>query len=276
MSLKQEFPFTAKDFVRIRKLVHEHAGIALAESKQNLIYNRLSRRLRALNFASFDQYLNFVDGPGYEQEFTHLINAITTNLTFFFREVHHFDFLSQQLFPSLLKTNAAQRQVRIWSAGCSTGEEPYSIAIVVKECFPSNWDVQIIATDLDTNVIQTAKQGVYSIESLKDVSEARKKRWFLRGSGQNDGLVKVRPELQSIIDFQQLNLMNEWSWKAPFDIIFCRNVVIYFDKPTQQRLFMRYHQCLKAQGHLFIGHSESLYKVSEQFKLLGKTIYQKV
>lgn len=276
MTAQQEFSFTASDFERVRKIVYAHAGIALASSKQNLIYNRLSRRLRVLGLNNFDAYLTYVEGDGYDEEFTHLINAITTNLTFFFREVHHFDFLSQQLFPALMRANASSRKVRIWSAGCSTGEEPYSLAIVVKESFPSDWDVKIHASDLDTNVIETGKEGVYSMESLKGVSAERVKRWFLKGTGQNEGMVRVKPELQSVIQFQQVNLMNEWPWREPFDIIFCRNVVIYFDKPTQQKLFMRYHQLLKDEGHLFIGHSESLYKVSDQFKLLGKTIYQKI
>lgn len=276
MPTQQEFSFTSSDFDRVRRIVYAHAGIALADSKQNLIYNRLSRRLRVLGFDNFDTYLSHVEGAGHDEEFTHLINAITTNLTFFFREGHHFEFLEQTLFPSLLKRNADSRKVRIWSAGCSTGEEPYSLAIVAKECFPDSWDVKIHASDLDTNVIETAREGIYSIDSLKGVSTERVKSWFLRGSGANAGMVKVKPALQSLIQFQQVNLMSEWPWREPFDIIFCRNVVIYFDKPTQQKLFIRYHQLLKEGGHLFIGHSESLYKVSEQFKLLGKTIYQKI
>jgi len=276
MSSQQEFSFTETDFNRVRSVVHAHAGIHLADSKQNLVYNRLARRLRVLGFDDFQSYLAYVEGPGHDEEFTHLINAITTNLTFFFRENHHFEFLTQELFPALLKKNADTRKVRIWSAGCSTGEEPYSLAIVAKESFPAGWDVRIDASDLDTNVIDTGREGVYSIEALKGVTQDRVKRWFLRGSGANAGMVKVKPDLKEIIRFQQVNLMNDWPWNESFDIVFCRNVVIYFDKPTQQRLFARYHQALKSDGHLFIGHSESLYKVSEQFKLLGKTIYQKI
>lgn len=274
--MQQEFSFSDRDFERVRKVVYDHAGIYLAESKQNLVYNRLARRLRALGFGDFQSYLDYVEGVGGEEEFTHLINAITTNLTFFFREVHHFEFLQQELFPMLIKKNADTRKVRIWSAGCSTGEEPYSLAICVKESFPVGWDVRVDASDLDTNVIETGKTGIYNINALKGVSPERVKRWFLRGSGANAGMVKVKPELKEVIRFQQVNLMNDWPWMEPFDIIFCRNVVIYFDKPTQQRLFSRYYQHLKPDGHLFIGHSESLYKVSDQFKLLGKTIYQKI
>ncbi len=276
MSSQQEFSFTESDFNRVRTVVHAHAGIHLADSKQNLVYNRLSRRLRLLGFEDFQSYLSYVEGEGKEDEFTHLINAITTNLTFFFRENHHFEFLTQELFPALMKKNADTRKIRIWSAGCSTGEEPYSLSIVAKEFFPAGWDVRIDASDLDTNVINTGKEGVYSIEALKDVAQERVKRWFLRGSGDNSGMVKVKSELKEVIRFQQVNLMNDWPWNESFDVIFCRNVVIYFDKPTQQRLFARYHHALKSDGHLFIGHSESLYKVSEQFKFLGKTIYQKI
>jgi chemotaxis protein methyltransferase CheR len=276
MLSQQEFVFTEADFNRVRTVVHTHAGIHLADSKQNLVYNRLARRLRTLGFDNFQAYLSWVEGEGKDEEFTHLINAITTNLTFFFREIHHFEFLEQDLFPALIKKNADTRKIRIWSAGCSTGEEPYSLAIVAKECFPEGWDVRIDASDLDTNVVETGKEGVYSIDALKGVSQERVKRWFFRGSGANAGMVKVKPELKTLIRFQQVNLMNDWPWNESFDIIFCRNVVIYFDKPTQQKLFARYHQSLKTDGHLFIGHSESLYKVSEQFKLLGKTIYQKI
>ena len=276
MSSQKEFSFTNADFERVRSVVHAYAGIDLAESKQNLVYNRLARRLRALGFEDFQSYLSYVEGEGKDEEFTHLINAITTNLTFFFRENHHFEFLSQELFPALMKKNADSKKIRIWSAGCSTGEEPYSLAIVAKEFFPAGWDVRIDASDLDTNVVNTGKEGVYSIEALKGVTQERVKRWFMRGSGANAGMVKVKPDLKEIIRFQQVNLMNDWPWNESFDLIFCRNVVIYFDKPTQQRLFSRYYQALKPDGHLFIGHSESLYKVSEQFKLLGKTIYQKI
>lgn len=205
-----------------------------------------------------------------------LINAITTNLTFFFRENHHFDYLAQQVIPHLLEKNKASKKIRIWSAGCSTGEEPYSIATVLKETVPADWSARVLATDLDTTVVETARQGVYKVERLKGVSEARKKRWFLKGKGERDGLVKVKPELQEIIDFGQINLMNEWPIKDKVDVIFCRNVVIYFDKPTQTKLFNRYADLLPDNGHLFIGHSESLYKICDRFELLGQTIYRKI
>ncbi|NPA72543.1 MAG: chemotaxis protein CheR, partial [Gammaproteobacteria bacterium] len=225
--------------------------------------------------SSFKEYLSFVEAQG-EVEFMHLINSITTNLTFFFRENHHFEYLASDVIPELLKRNAANKKIRIWSAGCSTGEEPYSISILLKECVPAGWDAKVIATDLDSNVVQTGINGVYKIDRLKGVSDARKKRWFLKGGGSQLGFVKVKPELQSMIEFSQLNLMSEWPLKERIDAIFCRNVVIYFDKPTQATLFNRYADTLPDSGHLFVGHSESLYKVCDRFELLGQTIYKKI
>jgi len=272
---EKEFDFTNNDFAQVKTLVYDFAGIDLNDSKKNLVYNRLAKRIRFLEMNSFSEYLRFVKAQG-EAEFVHLINAITTNLTFFFRENHHFEYLANTIIPGLLKTNQTKRKIRIWSAGCSTGEEPYSIAIVLKETVPGDSDARVLATDLDTNVVQTAQEGVYKIDRLKGVSEARVKRWFMKGSGSRDGFVKVKSELQQIIDFGQINLMNEWPIKDAVDVIFCWNVVIYFDKPTQSKLFDRYANLLSENGHLLVGHSESLYKVSDRFKLLGQTIYQKI
>lgn len=271
----REFNFQDKDFSRVKKMVYEFAGIDLNDSKKNLVYNRLSKRIRMLDTASFQAYLDYVEAQG-EAEFVHLINAITTNLTFFFRENHHFEYLKNTLLPMLIKDNAASKKIRVWSAGCSTGEEPYSLAIILKEAVPSNWDAKVLATDLDTTVVDTARKGVYAIDRLKGVSEERIKKWFLKGKGGQDGFVKVKPELQSMIDFGQINLMNDWPIKDTIDVIFCRNVVIYFDKPTQAKLFNRFADLLPNHGHLIIGHSESLYKVCDKFDLLGQTIYKKI
>ncbi|MPQ75679.1 protein-glutamate O-methyltransferase CheR [Hydrogenovibrio sp. JE_KL2] len=274
MNSEREFEYTETDFLRVKNLVYNFAGIDLNDSKKNLVYNRLAKRIRFLQQDSFDEYLNYVEAQG-EAEFIHLINAITTNLTFFFRENHHFEFLAETVIPELLQKNQSTKKIRVWSAGCSTGEEPYSIAIVLKEVVPPGWDAKVIATDLDTNVVNTASSGVYKVDRLKGVSEARKKNWFMKGKGSNDGYVKVKPDLQSIIEFGQINLMNEWPIKDQIDVIFCRNVVIYFDKETQSKLFNRYADLLREKGYLFVGHSESLYKVCDRFELLGKTIYQK-
>ncbi|MBN2646984.1 MAG: protein-glutamate O-methyltransferase CheR [Thiotrichales bacterium] len=272
---EREFTFSDADFAKIKKIVYDYAGIDLNESKKNLVYNRLAKRVRFLQLSSFAEYVRYVQHHG-EEEFVHLINAITTNLTFFFRENHHFDYLGQTLLPECLKKNAAERKIRIWSAGCSTGEEPYSIAMVLKECVPASWDARVLATDLDSNVVATAQQGIYPLERLKGVELERKKRFFLKGKGEQEGLARVKPDLAKAIDFGQLNLMDEWPIRAPLDAIFCRNVVIYFDKPTQAKLFDRYAELLPIGGHLFVGHSESLHNVCDRFELLGKTIYRKI
>lgn len=271
---EHEFDFNEQDFARVKKMVYDFAGIDLNDSKKSLVYNRLSKRIRFLGLSSFKAYLDYVVEQG-ESEFVHLINAITTNLTFFFRENHHFEYLADTVIPKLIKENQKTKKIRIWSAGCSTGEEPYSLAIVLKETVPADWDARVIATDLDTNVVETGQAGVYKDDRLKGVSESRKKRWFLKGTGSMQGWIKVKPELQEIIDFGQINLMNDWPIKEKLDVIFCRNVVIYFDKPTQSKLFDRYANQMADSGYLFVGHSESLYKVCNRFELLGKTIYQK-
>ncbi|MBO1924558.1 protein-glutamate O-methyltransferase CheR [Thiomicrorhabdus sp. 6S3-12] len=272
---EREFVFTDKEFDKIKKIVYDFAGIDLNESKKNLVYNRLAKRIRFLEKQSFKEYLDFVEKQG-EEEFVHLINAITTNLTFFFRENHHFEHLAQSVIPELLEKNADKRKIRVWSAGCSTGEEPYSIAIVLKETVPAGWDAKVIATDLDSNVVQTAVNGIYNVDRLKGMDLDRKKRWFMKGTGAREGFAKVKKELQDIIEFSQLNLMADWPIRDAIDVIFCRNVVIYFDKPTQARLFDRYADRLPNGGYLFVGHSESLYNVCDRFELLGKTIYRKI
>ena len=277
MEKQKEFTLTDRDFQTIRKMVYEHTGINLSEAKKDMVYSRLARRLRQLGLEKFSDYLALLDDAD-NVEIGNFINSVTTNLTSFFRENHHFEYLRDDLLPALMQKNAASRKIRIWSAGCSTGEEPYSIAMTVREVISesSGWDVKILATDLDTNVIATGSSGVYTEERINGLSNGLKQRWFLKGKGGSAGKVRVSPELQQIITFRQLNLMGEWPFKNKFDIIFCRNVVIYFDKPTQSRLFDRYANNLDPEGHLFVGHSETLYKVSDRFKLLGKTIYRRI
>lgn len=276
MKAVREFDFTERDFRCIQQLVSEHTGIALSDAKQDMVYSRLSRRIRALKLPDFNAYCSLIARGDDEQELIEFVNSITTNLTSFFREAHHFDYLKDSLIPELLRRNSTKKRLRIWSAGCSTGEEPYSIAMVVRESVPRDWDAKILATDLDSNVLAKGQSGVYEAERVEGVGDARMRKWFQRGTGALEGKVKVSPELQEIITFKQLNLMREWPMKGPFDIIFCRNVVIYFDKDTQRVLFDRYANLLGEDGHLFVGHSESLYRVSERFRLLFKTIYQKV
>jgi chemotaxis protein methyltransferase CheR len=273
----RDFTFTEKDFRIVQKLVAEHAGIQLSEAKKDLVYSRLSRRLRQLKIDSFKSYLELLHDDQHE-EWVDFTNAITTNLTSFFRENHHFEFLGKKLLPSLMEKKQRDKRLRIWSAGCSTGEEVYSIAMTIKETVPQNsgWDVKILATDLDSNVVATGKAGIYGEERVQGLPKPRLRRWFMRGKGENSGWVRVKPELQQMVDFRQMNLLQPWPIKGPFDIIFCRNVVIYFNKDTQKVLFNRYADILAPDGHLFIGHSESLFKVSDRFDLLGQTIYRRI
>jgi len=272
----KEFKFTNKDFGKIREFVKEHTGITLSDAKKTMVYGRLSRRLRKLNIPTFNEYFSVVTATD-SDEFVNFINAITTNLTSFFREEHHFNYLKDNVIPELLVKKSHTRQLRIWSAGCSTGEEPYSIAMALYESIPDieSWDIKILATDLDTNVLAHGSNGVYDIERISALSSERKRTWYLKGKGKHSGSVKVDGRLRDLISFKQLNLMGEWPMRGPFDFMFCRNVLIYFDKPTQKILFDRYANLVADNGHLFIGHSESMYKICDRFELIGNTIYKK-
>ena len=269
----EEFILTDEEFHEIRRVVHRTTGIALAETKRHLVYGRLARRLRALGMTTSREYLQFIEDDGGELE--EFCNAITTNLTFFFREGHHFQYLSSTVLPMLQKQNAASRRIRIWSAGCSTGEEPYSIACCVLETLGSlrDWDIRILATDLDSKVLAYGQAGIYPADRLDKVDKARRERWFVPQAG--GAQWSARDELRRLISFKRLNLMEQWPLKGPFDVIFCRNVVIYFDKPTQRVVFGRMAELQRPGGHLFIGHSESLFNVCEQYQLIGQTTYRK-
>lgn len=271
----REFEFTHKDFEFIRDLVGERTGIVLSDHKLDMVYGRLSRRLRSLNIGKFNEYLQILKQDD-ETELVEFTNALTTNLTSFFREPHHFDYLKNEALPYFLKQRS-NRRLRVWSAGCSTGEEPYTIAMTLRETVPNitNWNVKVLATDLDSNVVAKGKSGVYEASRLNGVSPERIKKWFRKGRGSQSENVKVSSELQELIAFKQLNLMHDWPVRGPFDVIFCRNVVIYFSKDTQKILFNRFADMLADDGFLIVGHSESLHKVTERFQLIGKTIYRK-
>lgn len=269
----REFLMSQANFNFIKALAYEWTGIKLSDQKENMIYGRLARRLRALNLNSFDEYCALLQSQD-EGEKREFINSITTNLTSFFREPHHFDFLKNQLLPGLVARNQASRKIRIWSAGCSTGEEPHSIAMVVAS-IPElkTWDVKILATDLDSNVLEQANSGIYSLGRFDSFPAAYKH--FIKKSSEGDQ-VKIADAVRSLIRFNQLNLLQPWPMKGVFDIIFCRNVVIYFDLETQRKLFNRYADKMVDKGHLFIGHSENLHKISDRFLGLGRTIYEKI
>ena len=270
---EREFRFTTKNFAHIQSLAYETTGIKLSDHKRNMVYGRLSRRLRHLGIDSFDEYCARLENRD-DGEFTEFINAITTNLTSFFRENYHFDFLKTTVLPGLIK-NKTRKRFRCWSAGCSTGEEPYSIAITIADTIErQRWDGKILATDLDSNVIAKGQAGIYPIERVESLSEALKKKGFQYRK--HEQIFEVKERFKKLITFKQLNLLHEWPMKGPFDFIFCRNVVIYFDKDTQRILFDKMADLLEPNGYLFIGHSESLHRVCDRFKSQGRTIYQKI
>jgi chemotaxis protein methyltransferase CheR len=271
-----DYELTDTQFHRIRALVREHTGIALSDAKRQLVYGRLSRRLRALKLDSFGEYIDLLEGGG-ATELEEFTNAITTNLTSFFREPHHFEYLGSDVLPQIVARDTGARRARIWCCAASTGEEPYSIAMVLREAASllSGFDIKVLATDLDSAVLSTAANGVYNAERLNSVSGTRASRFFRKGSGAHHGKFRVQDELRSLLTFKQLNLMHEWPLRGPFDAIFCRNVIIYFDKDTQRALFARMAALQRPGDILFLGHSESLYRVSDKYELIGRTIYRR-
>ncbi len=271
--LQREFPMSAADYEFLRTTANRETGIELADSKREMVYSRMVRRIRALRLSSFAAYCRFLE-QNKETELTHFINAITTNLTSFFREGHHFDALRNVIFPELVKKNAASRSVRLWSAGCSTGEEPYSLAITLAESgLFQGWDAKILATDIDSNVLAQASSGEYIRERIQGLPVDIQQRYFTRTDRLE--VARVDPRVSAYISFRQLNLLNNWPVTGLFDVIFCRNVVIYFSKDTQRRLFDRFAQQMTPNGYLCIGHSETLHGLSERFESLGRTIYRK-
>ncbi|TXF99904.1 CheR family methyltransferase [Massilia arenae] len=269
----KEFDFTRRDFERVRALIHQRAGISLADSKQEMVYSRLARRLRATGIQSFATYLDDLEAGRMDREWESFTNALTTNLTSFFREAHHFPLLLEHLTAVRKKDT---RPLTIWCSAASTGEEPYSIAMTACEAFNTlTPPVQIVATDIDTNVLTTASNGVYPMERLDKTSPERLRRFFLKGKGAHEGMARVRPELRNLVTFKQLNLLADgWPLEGQFDAIFCRNVMIYFDKPTQRKILSRFVPLMKPHALLFAGHSENFLYVSDALRLRGKTVYE--
>jgi len=272
----REYAFLPRDFERVRRLIYARAGIHLNDTKRNMVYSRLSRRLRALGIESFTVYLDRLENDpafaAHEQQL--FVNALTTNLTSFFREPHHFPRLAEFL-------RARGDGARLWCAAASTGEEPYSIAMTMIEALGAEPSARLLATDIDTNVLATARAAVYRLDSARQCGDARLRRFFLRGRGSNEGMVRVRPEVARLVEFAPLNLLDEtWpalrSFAPLVDVVFCRNVMIYFDKPTQRRVLARIAQVLKPGGLLFVGHSENFTDCREWFALRGKTVYERL
>jgi chemotaxis protein methyltransferase CheR len=268
-TLTREFLFTDRDFEQIRKLIYEHAGINLSASKKDMVYSRLGRRLRATGQKNFKDYLILL-AEDRDSEWESFVNSLTTNLTSFFREAHHFPVLAEHV-----KGLKQRRPINIWCNAASTGEEPYTIAMTMVDAFNSlTPPVRIIATDIDTNALQKASAGIYSIEQVEKLPKDILERFFLKGRGDKAGQVKVRKELQDLITFSQLNLQDaQWPLNGAFDAIFCRNVMIYFDKPTQNKILQRFVPLMRKDALLFAGHSESLQSLSSLFQLRGKTVY---
>jgi len=264
----REFTFTREHFDLISERIYKFAGIRLPVAKREMVYARLTRRLRALGINSFDDYVRFLELEPAEWE--HCTNALTTNVTAFFREEHHFGILAEHA-----RATARQGETfRVWSAGCSTGEEPYTIAMCLSDNLPQG-NFQVLATDIDTQVMATARSGVYPLQSVLRLPEARQKRFFLRGTGRFEGQARVRREIAAHVEFMRLNLMErEWPIEGPLDAIFCRNVMIYFDKPTQHGLVERFARLLRSDGLFFAGHAESLLDQGRWFRLRGQTVYE--
>ncbi len=264
----REFLWSDADFNRIRSLIYKKAGISLQEGKHAMVYSRVSRRLRDTGHNSFRSYLDWLeqhDGPEW-QEF---INALTTNLTAFFREQHHFEVLHQLL------ASKRSHHWRIWCSAASTGEEPYSIAMTAIEALGDSGNFSIVNSDIDTKVLATAAQGVYRADSVKGLSAERQQRFFLRGKGNNAGFIRVKPELQKHMEFLTINLIQELPLKEAFDVVFCRNVMIYFDNPTQRQVLERIHRVMAPSGKLFVGHAENFSDARNLFTLRGKTVYER-
>jgi chemotaxis protein methyltransferase CheR len=274
------FTITAEEFSVFRELIHREAGIALSDAKKQLVCSRLGKRLRHLKLESFSQYYDYLtNNDPHGEERLQMINCLTTNKTDFFRENHHFEFLRDQLIPEVRERalRGGAKRLRIWSAACSSGEEPYSIAMTVREALAGNpgWDVKILASDIDTAMLGAAEQGIYKQDKVSDVPEELLRRYFLKGKGEWDGQFKVKRELSEMITFRRINLIeNPWPFRGPFDAVFCRNVVIYFGRATQQRLFEQISRVLSPDGYLFVGHSENLYWLSDLLVPLPGTIYR--
>jgi chemotaxis protein methyltransferase CheR len=271
-----EFALHDDDFEKISRFVRSRTGIVLNERKRNLVYSRLVRRLRSLRLDSFAAYCDYLDGPDGDGEHGPLINAITTNLTGFFREAHHFDHLAESVLKPLIAAGTrGRRRLRLWSSACSTGEEPYSIAMVLRSVLPETggWDARILATDIDTDVVAHARAGLYTADSVARLPASHRARWLEPAP---DGKVQIDGRVRSLITFKQLNLLEDWPMRGPFDAIFCRNVVIYFDKQEKCVLFDRLADMLQPGGWLYIGHSENLLGISDRFQLMGRTIYRRI
>ncbi|MCF6149811.1 MAG: protein-glutamate O-methyltransferase [Candidatus Kuenenia sp.] len=276
-----EIDLTDQEFALFQQLIYNESGINLSPAKKELLKSRLVKRLRTLSLKSFKEYYKYVtEGDTTGKEMIHMIDCISTNLTEFFREIAHFNFLSGKLLPALLekKRKNKEKRIRVWSAGCSSGEEPYSLSMILNEHIGqiNTWDVKILATDLSTRVLEKAKQGLYHKDRLKNINAQLLHTYFRKGGSHFEDYYQTTDVLKKIIVFRRFNLMEKtFPFKGQFDFIFCRNVMIYFNKQTQSELISKFHKHLAPEGHLFIGHSESLAGTNSKFKYVIPTVYQK-
>ena len=267
------FALSERDFARLASIATSATGIQLGPAKQNMMASRLGRRLRELGLADFGSYVDLVEAD--EGERRRFINAMTTNLTGFFREAHHFEHLRTTALPQLMAARATERRLRIWSAGCSTGQEPYSIAMVLaKSLGDQTWDARILATDVDSDVLGRASRAVYPLDAVQSVPKSYRTA-VQRGCGTREGDARVVPDVVRLVTFRELNLLGPWPMKQAYDVIFCRNVAIYFDRPTKERLLDRFRSLLAPDGWLYIGHSETIQHDGHGFRPMGQTIYRR-
>jgi chemotaxis protein methyltransferase CheR len=268
-----EFPFTAADFAKIAALVHGECGIVLHEGKANLVYSRLTKRLRTIGLRSFREYCQLIESSEGLAERQAMIAAMTTNVTRFFREPHHFDHFRAMILPGIISDARAGARIRLWSAGCSSGEEPYSLAMLLLDAMPdiAERDVVILATDIDHNVLATGREGAYGASQMAHLPADMRARWTVGGKS---GPARIAPAVRDLIRFNELNLLGQWPMKGRFRTIFCRNVMIYFDEETQARIWTRFAQCLEPGGTLFIGHSERIASDNGLYDLVAQTTYR--
>jgi chemotaxis protein methyltransferase CheR len=269
-----EYEITDKEFKLFSTLVYQESGIRLNDSKRNLLVSRLSKRLRVLGLDSFKEYYEKHLSNENDGELIQMLDLISTNKTSFFREPVHFDFLRDVILPELIPL----KQIRVWSSACSSGEEPYTIGMTLFDGVvnPKQWNFNILASDISTRVLARAASGIYDIDQINEIGMDRAKRHFLKGSGQNEGRVKVKKHLQEIISFQRINLMHDqYPIKEKLDLIFCRNVMIYFDRPTQEVLMNKFFHYIRPGGYLFIGHSETLQWIKHPYEYIAPTIYRR-
>ncbi len=279
-ALLEQVDISDADFKRVSSVIYNHCGINLHEGKKTLVRARLAKRMRERKVDSVSEYLDYVLSMNDMREFYNLVDSISTNLTSFFREKVHFDLLKDQFIPAMIakqEKHGGPKRFRIWSAGCSTGEEPYTMAMTLKEAFKgtSGWEVKILASDVSTRVLEKASSGLYEADKVRQIDTRLMNSYFNKEVVKGVNMYRVKDDLRKMIAFRYLNLMEPWPFKGTFDVIFCRNVMIYFDKPTQEKLVGRYHDCLRTEGLLCIGHSESLTGIKHQYRYLQPATYAK-